>query len=977
VTDPSRINDPAVRALSRQLVDMQRRLDRIEKGSRSTQLSRSSIEDGYLQVNDGTGNPRVRIGRQPDGKFGWGAVNGDPPPRPNTPSLVGTTAGFNILWNGEFAGIKPSDFTYTVAYASPAGDTFIVDDSLIVGRLFGAGVIPVTAIAGLPIDPLLSYWVRLVSYNSSGVASEESFTAGPVQSEPVVATEVLDGIVDTLALADDAVTAAKIAVAQIGLEHVTFTAADLGSIVTYAQDDAPTGTIATGSLWLDTNDGNKLRRWDGDSWELATDADIAAALAAATAAQSDAADALLAATNAEAAVDGKVTVYYDAAAPVGSNEGDLWIDTDNDNLLSRWDGDSWEPVDDQRIADALTAAATAQSTADGKIVSFWQDTEPTAEGVGDLWYDTDAGNRASRWNGTTWTALPAGTDAIDDDAITSSKVVAEAIQSLHIAAENIFGSHIAAGTITGDKIEALSIVAGHIAANAIETGHLAAGAVTADKLEAILVLASQIIVGDAAGWHLELGDSNTPILFWNGTETGFAVSRDAATGQANVYLSGRVEFGNGSQIEQDYLDLAEQPSSGFQTPTVRQQRTWINSGPTTGVTAQWQSATQKGSLCLMAVWQTGTGGTTPNCGTPAGATIIDSRVSGLDRLTLFYVPNSPTSRTAEAFGSSAGPAKWAIALVEYTGLAAAPLDVQAFATGTGTTAASGTTATTTQAAELQFAVFGAGNIGFTNGKFGQWTAPTNGFTKILEADGTGGQGIAVTAKIATGTGAASTALTANKSVSWIGQIATFKSAVAAGVPPTPRDGTLRVFARERAGYATPHVIDDTGAIYPFGRKPYCRVEFTGAGAAGVTAGVDLYAQGDWTPVADPYSLVAIGTGGVFSNITIPISGYYLINYRTNWQISTGAGVPVNFVTRNTRAASASILRATAEFMNGANDGSTCLASRVVPLTAGDILYWGNYCNVTASFYRLGVDSGGTQAALNVPTEIEVFYWGPA
>lgn len=42
---------------------------------------------------------------------------------------------------------------------------------------------------------------------------------------------------------------------------------------------------------------------------------------------------------------------------------------------------------------ALAAASTAQSTADGKIDSFYQDTAPVVFSEGDIWFDTNDGNK--------------------------------------------------------------------------------------------------------------------------------------------------------------------------------------------------------------------------------------------------------------------------------------------------------------------------------------------------------------------------------------------------------------------------------------------------------------------------------------------------------------------------------------------------------------------------------------------------------
>ena len=113
-------------------------------------------------------------------------------------------------------------------------------------------------------------------------------------------------------------------------------------------------------------------------------------------------EALDAATDAQATADGKVTTFIQASPPTAEGVGDLWIDTDDDNNLYRWNGSAWIDVADGNIAQALTDASNAQATADGKIVTFYQTGAPTAVALGDLWVDTDDGNRLYRWNGSAW-----------------------------------------------------------------------------------------------------------------------------------------------------------------------------------------------------------------------------------------------------------------------------------------------------------------------------------------------------------------------------------------------------------------------------------------------------------------------------------------------------------------------------------------------------------------------------------------------
>ena len=160
-----------------------------------------------------------------------------------------------------------------------------------------------------------------------------------------------------------------------------------GKIVTYYQDTQPTGQ-AVGDLWFDTSDNNHAYRWDGSQWVDVKDQQII--------------EAYNKAQTAQATADGKIVTYYSSTAPQGQAVGDLWFDTSDNNHAYRWDGSQWVDVKDQQIIEALNKAQQAQATADGKIVSYFQASPPTGQAVGDLWFDTDDGNRVYRWNGSAW-----------------------------------------------------------------------------------------------------------------------------------------------------------------------------------------------------------------------------------------------------------------------------------------------------------------------------------------------------------------------------------------------------------------------------------------------------------------------------------------------------------------------------------------------------------------------------------------------
>lgn len=137
-----------------------------------------------------------------------------------------------------------------------------------------------------------------------------------------------------------------------------------------------------------------------------------------------AADALSAAEAAGGLAAGKSTIFYQASPPAiaDSVENDRWIDTDAGNYEYRrlagngrisiggtvvtFGGGAivyppWAPAPDQRIAQALVDAAGAQATADNKVVTFSQEATPSAEGVGDLWYQPSS-KSLKRWSGSGW-----------------------------------------------------------------------------------------------------------------------------------------------------------------------------------------------------------------------------------------------------------------------------------------------------------------------------------------------------------------------------------------------------------------------------------------------------------------------------------------------------------------------------------------------------------------------------------------------
>lgn len=122
----------------------------------------------------------------------------------------------------------------------------------------------------------------------------------------------------------------------------------------------------------------------------------------------------------------KNQIYVQATMPAGSSytAGDLWIDTDDGNKIYSWNGTAWVLSTDQTFNNRATVWAQA--------------TAPTGTNhrVNDLWFDTDDNNRVYRWNGSTWAD-------VSDPRVTAN---ASAISSLNSSVSSLNGTVTAQAT---------------------------------------------------------------------------------------------------------------------------------------------------------------------------------------------------------------------------------------------------------------------------------------------------------------------------------------------------------------------------------------------------------------------------------------------------------------------------------------------------------------------------------------------------
>jgi len=153
---------------------------------------------------------------------------------------------------------------------------------------------------------------------------------------------------------------------------------------------------------------------------------------------------ILAISDIEAIADGRITTFFQTSTPMASEIGDIWFDTDDANKMYRWSGTAWVLARDTGITTAIATASDALATADGKVTSFFQTSTPTAEAVGDLWFDTDDNNKLYRWNGSSW-ALSTdsrvtngfdGSGNIAGNKVITNSIINGAVNRISVASES-------------------------------------------------------------------------------------------------------------------------------------------------------------------------------------------------------------------------------------------------------------------------------------------------------------------------------------------------------------------------------------------------------------------------------------------------------------------------------------------------------------------------------------------------------------
>lgn len=509
--------------LGRKITQIENRLGRVERASR---LASASLDDTHLEVRDATGSLRAMVGQQADGTTAVTVVNGGAPPVPSTPAVAPALGGIAVTWDGTFAGgaVMPLDWARVEVHADPASG-FTPSASTLQATI----ETPQGATVYLPATAPL--YVRLAARNTSGTASDPTVQVGPFGPTPVVASDLLDGIVTDVKLATAAVTAAKIATGAVGSTAI----AD-GAVLEQALHDA---AVSTGKIATDAVTSDKIQASAVIAGKIAAGAVTAGTVAAGaittdkltvTGGANLLSDPSFEGPYTATLVTGNAYWSVDAAKGNGSAKS-LKVNAVAGSTTTRTLAITTTPIlpgDQLYLAVDYQASTDYTTTASVRFYARWEDNAGTILGygiaqasppvLGATWQRITASVTApasttraviaaesfQATTGTVWfdnaavRPVVAGTQ-IQDGAIITQKMTANTINGDRIAAATLDAAKIIAASITATQLAAGAITADVIAANAITTAKLAAGSVDATALKADAITGKTITGGTVTG----------------------------------------------------------------------------------------------------------------------------------------------------------------------------------------------------------------------------------------------------------------------------------------------------------------------------------------------------------------------------------------------------------------------------------------------------------------------------------------------
>jgi hypothetical protein len=150
--------------------------------------------------------------------------------------------------------------------------------------------------------------------------------------------------------------------------------------------------------------------------------------------------------------------------------------------------------------DAVTAAKLAD---DSSIV--FDSVTPSTNNFEGRGYVNSSTNHLQVWNGSAFVQVKAPTAGIDDLAITTGKLAANAVTTAKVDASGLAAAALATDSVITAKIQDLAVTTGKLAALSVTTAKIAADAVTADELASDAVVTASIVNANVTEAKLATG----------------------------------------------------------------------------------------------------------------------------------------------------------------------------------------------------------------------------------------------------------------------------------------------------------------------------------------------------------------------------------------------------------------------------------------------------------------------------------------
>ena len=207
-------------------------------------------------------------------------------------------------------------------------------------------------------------------------------------------------------------------------------------------------------------------------------------------------------------IDGKTKAFYHATAPtVGVSEGDIWFDTDDGNKQYYYTGTAWVSVQDTAIA-AATSASAAATAAAAAATAAAAEAEIAATAA-----QTTADGKNKVYRQTTQPSTGPFAegdlwfDTDDDNKIYryTSSSWGTAVTLGNNALASISANKITAGTIDASVITVSNINAGNISTGTLAADRILAASITGAKIAANTITAANITAGTITATQIATG----------------------------------------------------------------------------------------------------------------------------------------------------------------------------------------------------------------------------------------------------------------------------------------------------------------------------------------------------------------------------------------------------------------------------------------------------------------------------------------